>query len=134
MEPFGEWVVEGATTPMPMPRRAPLTDDRLFLPALQPTDGEETNLWHRLRELDRLFHAAQEEIALLTSERDELVGAIKRWSQADRSERLELLSDAATFELRTELKQLRGLVSRLKRENASLLARDSEHPPQQLRA
>lgn len=117
-----------------MSSRSQLNDDRLFLPSLQPPDGDDPTLRHRVHELERLFCAAQEEISLLTSERDELVQAIKRWSQADRNERQELLSEAASFELRTELKQLRGLVHRLKRENATLRGMDRDRPDQRLRA
>lgn len=117
-----------------MPRRTYHTDDRLFIPSLQAPGTDDLTLRLRVNELERLFQAAQEEITLLTCERDELVGAIKRWSRADRTERQELLHDAATFELRTELKQLRGLVHRLKRENAALRGPQEEQPRQQLRA
>ncbi|MBX2972815.1 MAG: hypothetical protein KF797_06920 [Flavobacteriales bacterium] len=117
-----------------MAQRSAIFDDRLFLPSLQAPESADTPLRHRLNELERLFGAAQEEIALLTSERDELVAAIKKWSKADRSERQELLFDANTQELRSELKQLRSAVKRLKRENIVLHAQVSEQQPRQLRA
>ena len=60
---------------------------------------------------------------MLTDERDELISAIRQWAKADRSERHELLLEVATLELRTELKHLRQVLKRLKRENAALNAR-----------
>lgn len=120
--------------PIAMAQRSAIFDDRLFLPSLQAPESADTPLRHRLNELERLFGAAQEEIALLTSERDELVAAIKKWSKADRSERQELLFDANTQELRSELKQLRSALKRLKRENIVLHAQVSEQQPRQLRA
>jgi len=117
-----------------MPRRTYHTDDRLFIPSLQAPEVDDLSLRVRVNELEKGCSKPPEEIALLSCERDELVSAIKRWAKADRTERQELLSDAATFELRTELKQLRGLVQRLKRENLALRARQEEPPPQQLRA
>lgn len=117
-----------------MPRNTTALDDRLFLSSLQAPESTDTPLRHRLNELERLFGAAQEEIALLTSERDELVDAIKKWSKADRSERQELLFEATTQELRSEVKQLRSAVKRLKRENIVLHAQVSEPQPRQLRA
>lgn len=106
-----------------MPRNTTILDDRLFLPSLQDPESIDMPLRHRLNELERLFGAAQAEIALLTNERDELVAAIKKWSKADRSERQELLFDATTQELRSEVKQLRSTLKRLKRENIVLHAR-----------
>ena len=117
-----------------MPRNTTVHDDRLFLPSLQAPESIDTPLRHRLNELERLFDAAQGEIALLTNERDELVAAIKRWAKADRPERQELLLEATTQELRSELKQLRIAVRRLKRENIMLHAQVSEQLPRQLRA
>ncbi len=110
-------------------------DDRLFLPSLQAPEQEGPTGRQRLAELERLFSAAQEEIALLTSERDELLSAVKKWAKADRLERQELLFEATTQELRTELKQMRGAVKRLKRENADLSERlNQASMPRQMRA
>lgn len=109
-----------------MPRNVHATDDRLFLPALQTLDSENAPLRQRLAELERLFGAAQDEIALLSGERDELVSAIKKWAKADRMERQELLFEATTQELRSEVKQLRSTVKRLQRENTTLQQRQSE--------
>lgn len=113
-----------------MAQRSALFDDRLFLPSLQAPETESTSARQRLAELERLFAAAQEEIALLTGERDELVLAIKKWAKADRLERQELLVEATTQDLRTELKQLRAETKRLKRENAALTARSSDEEGQ----
>jgi hypothetical protein len=91
------------------------------------TNGQETqfrsltDLQHpavpvaQLEQLKRLLAAAQEEIDLLTGERDELVSAVKQWAHADRIERQELLFDAATQDMRSEIKTLRAEVKRLKR-------------------
>lgn len=118
-----------------MAPRSALLDDRLFLPSLQAPETETSSARQRLAELERLFGAAQEEIALLTSERDELVMAIKKWAKADRLERQDLLLEATTQDLRTELKQLRAETKRLKRENAALTARSNEEQgPRRLRA
>ncbi|MBL7950122.1 MAG: hypothetical protein JNM62_00265 [Flavobacteriales bacterium] len=118
-----------------MSRYAHPTDDRLFLPSLQAPDSDNTPMRQRLVEMERLFAAAQDEIALLTSERDEVVAAIKKWAKADRSERQDLLVEASTQELRTELKQLRAETKRLKRENTVLTSRlNEDHTGRQLRA
>lgn len=109
-------------------------DDRLFLAALQPPDSGNLPLRQQLAEMERMFSAAQEEIALLSGERDELVAAIKKWAKADRLERQELLLETATQELRTEMKQLRNTVKRLKRENALLQATTNGDQEHRLRA
>ncbi len=67
-------------------------------------------------ELKLLLSAAQEEISMLTEERDEVVAAIKRWSKAGPDERRELLYDTTTQELRTEMKLLRTENKRLRGE------------------
>lgn len=105
-----------------MPTRHTSLHERLVLPCLQAPASEQAPL--RLAELERLFIAAQEEIGLLTSERDELVDAIRRWAKADRFERHELLLETLTQELRTELRSLRTEIKRLKRENAALRMED----------
>jgi len=121
--------------PTTMAQRSAFHDDRLFLPSLQAPEMESTSARQRLAELERLFSAAQEEIALLTGERDELVAAIKRWAKADRTERQELLLEATTLELRTEVKQLRAETKRLKRENTALHMRlNGDQPLRRLRA
>jgi len=118
-----------------MPRIADASDDRLFLPSLQVPDTGHGMQGQRLAELERLFSAAQEEIALLTCERDELLSAVKKWAKADRLERQELLFEATTQELRSELKQMRGALKRLKRENADLSERlNQTSMPRQMRA
>jgi hypothetical protein len=118
-----------------MAQRSALLDDRLFLPSLQAPESESSSARQRMAELERLFSAAQEEIALLTAERDEVVSAIKKWAKADRLERQELLVEASTLELRTEVKHLRAETKRLKRENAALTARaHEEHAQRRLRA
>lgn len=109
-----------------MPRNTALWDERLFLPSLQAPETDTATLRQRLADMERMFGAAQEEIGLLTAERDELVCAIKKWAKADRLERQELLFETATQEMRTELKQLRGQAKRLKRENELLAARLAE--------
>lgn len=118
-----------------MARTNALLDERLFLPSLQAPDTGSGSQRQALVEMERLFAAAQEEIGLLTAERDELVSAIKRWAKADRLERQELLLEMATQDLRTELKQLRATTKRLKRENELLAARLNEvHGQRRLRA
>ena len=66
--------------------------------------------------MERLFAAAQEEIALLTHERDEVVAALKKWAKADPLERLELRIEATTRTLRAELNALRAENRRVKRQ------------------
>lgn len=118
-----------------MSRNHSAFDDRLFLPSLQAPESTDQPMRQRMAELERLFAAAQEEIALLTSERDELIDAVRKWAKADRVERQELLFEATTQELRSELKQLRSAVKRLKRENALLMGRtNGGQQPLQLRA
>lgn len=109
-----------------MARHTAPFDDRLILPSLQVP--EPSGLRQRVAELERLFGAAQEEIALLTSERDELVSSVKKWAKADRIERQDLLFEATTQELRTELKLLRAENRRLKRENQALHTSTQEEP------
>jgi len=110
-------------------------DTRLFLPSLQIPDQGPQPFKQRIAELERLFTAAQEEISLLTSERDELVAAIKQWAKADRIERQALLFETHTQELRTELKRMRSEVKRLKRDNTALTAQaEVGSPSRQLRA
>jgi uncharacterized protein (DUF3084 family) len=110
-------------------------DNRLFVPDLQVPETGQLPLKHRLADLERLYGAAQEEIALLTGERDELLAAIKQWAKADRLERQDLLVEATTQDLRTAMKQLRSEVKRLKRENATLLVGNREEAvPRRLRA
>ncbi len=85
--------------------------------------------------MEHTLASAQEEIDLLTGERDELVAAIKKWAKADRLERQELLLEATTLDLRTELKMLRHEVKRLKRDNTALIEQqNSEHGNRQMRA
>lgn len=118
-----------------MGQRSSALDDRLFLPSLQAPESSDMPMRQRVAELERLFAAAQEEIALLTSERDELIDAVKKWAKADRLERQELLFETTTQELRSELKQLRSAVKRLKRENNLLTNRaNNGHQPLQMRA
>ena len=109
-------------------------DNRLFVPDLQVPERGQQPLKQRLADLERLYGAAQDEIAMLTGERDELVAAIRKWAKADRLERQDLLFEATTQELRTELKQLRSEVKRLKRENTALAANTEQAMPQRLRA
>ncbi len=109
-------------------------DDRLFLPSLQAPGTDDRTLRARVAELERLMKAAQEEINLLTAERDELVGAIKQWAKADRMERQELLFEATTQDMRSELKLVRAEVKRLKRENNALRTATAEGAPRRLRA
>jgi predicted RNase H-like nuclease (RuvC/YqgF family) len=118
-----------------MGQRSSVLDDRLFLPSLQAPEPSDMSMRQRVAELERLFAAAQEEIALLTSERDELIDAVKKWAKADRLERQELLFETTTQELRSELKQLRSAVKRLKREN-NLLTNQANNgqQPLQMRA
>lgn len=73
----------------------------------------------QLEQLKRMLAAAQEEIDMLTGERDELVAAIRQWAQADQVERMSLLFDANTQDMRSEIKMLRGEVKRLKRAQGS---------------
>ncbi len=92
-------------------------------------------LKYRMAELEHTLASAQEEIDLLTGERDELVAAIKKWAKADRLERQELLLDATTLDLRTELKMLRNEVKRLKRDNTALIEQqNSDRGDRQMRA
>ena len=81
-----------------------------------------------------MFAAAQEEISMLTGERDELVEAIRKWAKADRLERQELIVETVTQDMRTELKVLRGKVKRLERENASLRCPAVDHGPRRMSA
>jgi len=101
-------------------------DSRLFLHSLQSPDSEPGALKYRMAELEHTLASAQEEIDLLTGERDELVAAIKKWAKADRLERQDLLLEATTLDLRTELKMVRNEVKRLKRENSALLGQQTE--------
>lgn len=103
-----------------MSRTITALDDRLFLPSLQAPEMDDRTLRQHVAELERAYEAAKEEINLLTSERDELVAAIKKWAKADRLERQELLLEASAQDLRSELKQLRSENRRLKRENTVL--------------
>ena len=108
-------------------------DNRLFLPSLQAPEADPLALKLRAAELERLYNAALEKNEMLTAERDELVAAIKKWAKADHIERRELLFDAETQDLRTELKQARQLAKRLQRENNELAAKASEKVAQQQR-
>ena len=117
-----------------MARTMQSPDSRLFLNTLQSPDTEPGLLKSRLADMERMFNAAQEEISLLSGERDELVAAIKQWAKADRLERQELLMDAITQDIRSELKVLRGKVKRLERENNALRAPAVDQGLRRLRA
>ena len=118
-----------------MSRSMHALDSRLFLHTLQSPDAEPGALKVRVADLERLMAAAQEEVNMLTGERDELVAAIKKWAKADRLERQELLLDATTLDLRTELKMLRNEVKRLKRDNTALIEQqNSDRGDRQMRA
>ena len=118
-----------------MSRSMHALDSRLFLHTLQSPDAEPGALKVRVADLERLMAAAQEEVNMLTGERDELVAAIKKWAKADHLERQELLLETTTQELRTEIKQLRGEVKRLKRDNATLAnQRTEDRAPRRLSA
>jgi multidrug resistance efflux pump len=117
-----------------MANRMLIQDDRLFLPSLQAPDTDNRTLRMRVAELERLQQAAQEEIDLLTAERDELVGAIKQWARADRLERQDLLFEASTQDMRSELKLMRGKVKRLERENAALRTASMNGAPRRMSA
>lgn len=112
-----------------MARHTATLDDRLFLSTLQAP--EPAGLRQRVAEMERLFAAAQEEIALLTHERDEVVAALKKWAKADPLERLELRIEATTRTLRAELNALRAENRRLKRE---ILDAHGPGPDRRLRA
>lgn len=109
-----------------MARSLQALDSRLFLHTLQSPDTEPGMLKYRMAELEHTLASAQEEIDLLTGERDELVAAIKKWAKADRLERQDLLLEATTQDLRTALKMLRTEVKRLKRENSTLIGQQNE--------
>ncbi|MBL7962272.1 MAG: hypothetical protein JNM31_00375 [Flavobacteriales bacterium] len=109
-----------------MARSLQALDSRLFLHSLQSPDAEPGMLKYRVAELEHTLATAQEEIELLTCERDELVAAIKKWAKADRLERQDLLLESTTQDLRTELKVLRNENKRLKRENSALLGQQND--------
>lgn len=118
-----------------MARSMQALDSRLFLHNLQSPDTEPGMLKYRLAELEHTLASAQEEIHLLAGERDELVAAIKKWAKADRTERQDLLLEATTLDLRTEIKMLRAEVKRSKRENTTLIdQQNGHHGSRQMRA
>lgn len=124
--------VSRPTIDVNMARNTTYIDDRLFLATLQAP--EPVCMRQRVMELERSFSAAQEEIALLTVERDALIASLKKWAKANHIERQELLLDAATQDLRRELQQLRVENRRLKRVNNDLHARPIAAASVRLRA
>ena len=109
----------GAKTPSTMAQRNSTTSHPEIQFRAAKTTPDTEALQAQFEQVKRLLAAAQEEIDLLTGERDELVAAIRQWAEADQVERMSLLFDATTQDMRSEIKMLRGELKRMKREQGS---------------
>jgi chromosome segregation ATPase len=69
--------------------------------------GSNTAIGADIQRLQARLAQAEQEIAFLTAERDELVDALRDWSQATPEERMELLLDHELARLRHELNELK---------------------------